>query len=57
MIELILIFISLCVCSVTLLIFIGGVIFLLVSLNNPEKVSQAREGWIERRSEHDKQRW
>jgi hypothetical protein len=57
MISLIVIFVSLIVCSVTLLIFIGGVIFLLVSLNNPDKVSQAREGWIERRSDHDKQGW
>lgn len=46
-------------CVIAGLIFVAGIIglFIVISLNDPDTVSGARQGWLYRRSEKDDQGW
>lgn len=42
---------------IALLMFGAMIFFLIISLNNPETVSEARQSWISRRSDKDERGW
>ena len=45
-------------CIGAILVIVSSIVtFVLISLNDPERVSDARQGWIWRRSEKDTDQW
>lgn len=47
------------VCGLGMLILIAGVIIMIVLIRTGDRdvVSSARQGWLDRRSDHDKEGW
>ncbi|MCB0214379.1 MAG: hypothetical protein KDJ52_33880 [Anaerolineae bacterium] len=45
------------VVAITLVTIIGVGIFIVMSIDDRDVVSRARQGWIDRRSENDNEGW